>query len=371
MSSLDSLPVDLFLLLIMSLNHAADARALVLTRDWGVNAWHETQADWLIKWRPESAYHITCASGLVLVLESLMKRRQLGLNSKNDVKMTPLHFAAIANKAQMIRMLLSDPSHGVNINSEDAWGQTALYKASSKGNLEAARALILLGGSRININAEDDAGLSPLGVAVSLTEPSCTLVSLLIQAKAACSRGGGDGEPIFHRACSLGRVWSVQHLATIFPIKALIQSRSQGDGATPLHRACQAGQVLVAEALLKLAMSISGGMKGLIEARDGGMRNSLHLTCSSGSAPTIDLILGGIDDSDLTALVNARDEAGRTPLHHLLLSGQAKGKRLECVEMLMEIEGLDVTSSDVYGTTALMLAEGWAEVCELIKMGGG
>jgi ankyrin repeat protein len=371
-TSLDSLPIDLIYVLIICLDRASDARGLILCRNWR-GAWADIQAEWLMKWRKREMIHLVCSSGHSQVLQRLTVagKGKLYLNSFNSSGLAPLHLAAIGNHPEIIKMLIL--SHA-DVNITDSWGQTSLMKASSKGSLAAATALIIHS-PIVSVNAEDDLGISALGVAASLSQPHEDLVALLISHGADMKRGGGEAESAFHRACTLGRVWAVSQLLSV---DGGILSLRAGDGATPLHRACQAGQIEVARILLGAAMSQGGGMKEALEAVDDSMRLALHMACSSRSPRMIDLILGCMDDSGLPSLINARDESGKTPLHHLLLnSNQSGGKQngekeiLVCLDLLIEDGDLDVMVPDAFGCTPLMFAEGWEEVCELLKMAGG
>lgn len=318
--------------------------------------------------------YLVCSSGLVHVLKCLLGRKGppvLDLNFKNSSGLSPLHLASAHNQPYIIDMLLSVcPAADVNI--ADSWGQTSLMKASARGHLSAAKALIDSSSSShlIDVNAEDDLGISALGLAVSLTEQHPDLVALLLDHGATITSGGGEGEPVLHRACALGREWSASLLLSLY--KGLLESRA-GDGATPLHRACQFGHTSVARMILAATMAEGDGFKAVLEAVDDGSRSALHFACSSQSADTVDLVLGCIDDSGLHHLINARDESGRTPLHHLLHSNRKKRVNgiLQCIELLLSDDAVDVTIPDAYGATPLMLADGWQEVCELIKMAGG
>jgi endonuclease YncB( thermonuclease family) len=87
------------------------------------------------------------------------------VNAPDAEELTPLHYAAFAGNAALVRLLLH---HHANPGARDAFGFTPLHAAAREGHLEAARALVAAGAEP---SAMDREGLTPRDVADCMNHP--------------------------------------------------------------------------------------------------------------------------------------------------------------------------------------------------------
>lgn len=100
--------------------------------------------------------YVAAALGDVDTLLRELKRNLKLINKPDKRKMTPLHYAAINNRAEAVEALLSE---GADPQPGDEYGFTPLYYAAEAGNMEVAEKLI---DSGADANAQSDYGLAPL-----------------------------------------------------------------------------------------------------------------------------------------------------------------------------------------------------------------
>ncbi|KAI8068747.1 ankyrin repeat-containing domain protein [Gongronella butleri] len=101
-------------------------------------------------------------SNAVNTVEALLEAGASLTYCEQETQLQPLHFAIVAQKPQLVRLLLK---HGANVNAGDKWHQTPLHWAIEKSKRQTNRSMKieqLLLDAGANVNAQDALGRSPL-----------------------------------------------------------------------------------------------------------------------------------------------------------------------------------------------------------------
>ncbi|MGH9760496.1 MAG: ankyrin repeat domain-containing protein, partial [Blastocatellia bacterium] len=103
------------------------------------------------------------------VAELLVERgADINAVSKNKFTATPLQGAAVTNRIDIARLLIS---HGTNVSPRGEGGASPLHEAAGSGEVEFARMLLDAGA---NVNAKDDEGKTPLTIPLEYKKPEIT-----------------------------------------------------------------------------------------------------------------------------------------------------------------------------------------------------
>lgn len=105
--------------------------------------------------------HYAAAGGQVKVLEYLFGLKGFGPNEVNQMKVTPLHWAAVTGHRNTVDFLVSK---GAKIDAVDDQGRTPLFAAATAGRTDVVDYLIQKGA---NINAKDSGGKTVLDAATT------------------------------------------------------------------------------------------------------------------------------------------------------------------------------------------------------------
>lgn len=97
-----------------------------------------------------------------MLLPLLYFREMIDLNSKDDSKSTPLHWASFTNSESVVAFLLAQPGM-TSLDDPDKEGNTALMTAVSYGNTRVVRRLLMAGANRSIVN---NLNKTPLEVAL-------------------------------------------------------------------------------------------------------------------------------------------------------------------------------------------------------------
>ena len=191
-------------------------------------------------------------------------------------------------------------SLGAAVNAKDRKGRTALHHAASEGNTQIAKLLIAQGA---DVNAKNESEQTPL-----------------------------------HHAAVNGKT----ETADLLILKGTDVNAKDKYGRTPVSRA------LLSE----------GGGRRMVEllVSRGAKISSLHLAAHRGDIDKVrDSLKEGIN-------VDARDEAGQTPLYYAASAGQ-----MHIAEFLIS-KGAEVDAKDKIGDTPLYYAAdaGWRNTAELL-----
>lgn len=199
-------------------------------------------------------------TGDIALFHSLSPHHLLYINSlRNDDSRSPLHVAAAAGHAQIVRILcggFDPPQSGVNNGDEEGW--TALHSSVSSGHVD--------------------------------------VVEILLEAGADVSIANKGRRTALHYAASKGRAGIaaklIEHGAKVNPVDEV--------GCTPLHRAASAGRPEVCELLLEEG--------AVIDATDKmGQTPLMHATICNDKQVALLLIRHGAD-------VDVQDKEGYTVL---------------------------------------------------------
>ncbi|XP_063711529.1 26S proteasome non-ATPase regulatory subunit 10-like [Symsagittifera roscoffensis] len=149
-----------------------------------------------------------CVGGSVATLKQLL---QAGFDPlvPDDAKWTCAHICASIGNVEILQIL---KPFNIDLDAQNATGQTPLHYACSKNRLEVVQFLITAGAK---LDIQDNHGATPL-----------------------------------HRCSSLGH-WKVVELMLQGAGVAKLVNISDSEGNTPLHLACEGGHSSVCSALLK------------------------------------------------------------------------------------------------------------------------
>jgi len=128
--------------------------------------------------------HLAIADGHNRMTALLLQAQADPLLSTSDDALTPLHFAAIYNRPQVIRAL---SKAGVALNPRDDEGETPLHWASRANSKEALAALVALGADTSLVNADGEypaefSSLRPSDIFVA-PAPLLSSDSMMIESK--------------------------------------------------------------------------------------------------------------------------------------------------------------------------------------------
>lgn len=269
-------------------------------------------------------------------------------------RLTPLHFAAMGNHPDVIRILLK---YGATISARDPDQKTPLhYAAKCKGG-EGATVLLELGA---DMKSKDAYGELPAFRAAKSGGIAC--MKAFIAAGFDLRTRGSHGETILH-AAALSTNEMMKYLLGYEEVKMGIHIRD-ADRETPLHCAMDPENVRLlldngadmhardigknTPAHLAAARNDVPCLRVLIEAgfdlhTKGELeRTVLHVAIYRRKAPPVEYLMregGG------AAIVNARDISGLTPLAQAL---EERHDMRSVIDLLLQ-NGADLEAKDRYG----------------------
>ncbi|XP_022698616.1 E3 ubiquitin-protein ligase MIB2-like isoform X1 [Varroa jacobsoni] len=262
----------------------------------------------------KTALQVTCHQGHLTIVELLL-RAKASLESADDDGDTALHYAAFGNQPAVIERLLAA---GANINAQNNTKCTPLHVAVNKQFLECVRVLLsytsALGqhhhGSlrerALNINIQDAYGDTALHDAIGKENEDITDL-LMNVAGVDFSLRNRMGFNVLHHASLKGNAFAVEKL--LARTRQLVDIKKD-DGFAALHLAALNGHVATVELLLDVGRCDP-------DIRNNRLQTSLLLAVAQGHEAIVErLVAWG-------ASVNAQDEDGDTPLHVALIKRPA------------------------------------------------
>ncbi|XP_071109961.1 ankyrin repeat domain-containing protein 50-like [Haliotis cracherodii] len=338
--------------------------------------------------------HVACLGGNVDVVQNILSRDIVDINSRGKYDRTPtmmavgggfkgvfdllvvkgadvslvdndgntvLHVAFIGGHAEMVKYVLSQVS--VEINGRGQYGRTPLMMSAVKGNWKAFEVLVnkgcdlspvdnggynilhvaCLGGSCevvkyivsrkiIDINSRGQYGRTPVMIAAEKGHRE--VLDLLMKEGGDLTQLDDDGENILHVACMLDHVEMVKYVMSLH----IVDINSRGSfGRTPLMTAASGGHRDLFEKLVENGADMS------LKDEDG--EDILHIACLGGNVDMVKHIL-----LQTSVDVNSKGQYGRTPI----MTAAAKGHR-KAFDLLRRI-GADVSLADDHGNNILHLA---------------
>lgn len=255
---------------------------------------------------------------------------------------TCLHYAAIFNKVELSKLLLSYDS--VDVNAKDNWGETPLHWVFQWPNAPSELVKLLLSRGA-DVDAQDNDSQAPLYEACS--------VGNLEGARLLLDYGAdvNDGEDVFgytalHAAVSKGNLEIVKLLVN----RGAELSRKNKQGRDPVSQAADEGENSILRFLLDAWKTQGTSMQFLLTPDLNG-HTPLHRSAAKGHEEAVRILLNAGNASEICSQVNHN---GSTPLHSAAHRGRAK-----VVQILAE-HGADVGTRNANGKTPIDVAlSGW------------
>ncbi|PSN40934.1 hypothetical protein C0J52_16263 [Blattella germanica] len=258
--------------------------------------------------------------------EMAIKLLKLGANpkAKDEYGRTPMHYAVKKNLMKVVECRLELKC---DIDCTNKYGDTPLLEAIEQGNEEMAIKLLKLGA---NLNAKDEYGRTPMHYAAGKNLMKVVECLLELKCDIDCTSKYGQ-TPLLHAI-----KWRNEEIAiTLLKLGANPNAKDKY-GRTPMHYAVEANLIKVVECLLEL---------------------KCYIDCTSkyGYTPLLIAITRLNDEIGIKLLKhganpNAKDECGRTPMHHAV-----EANLIKVVECLLELE-CDIDCSNTEGGTPLLKA---------------
>lgn len=271
------------------------------------------------------------------------------INSKHAASgETPLHIAARHGHREVCLVLLGN---GAEVNAADDIGLTALHKACSMGKAQIAELLLANGADP---NAKSDSGARPLHVAVA--SGSKATVETLLRFKSQVN----PRDDLFLTPLAFAKQAKAEDLAHLLQQhggvedpRASGQGRSESQdpisGETDIHGLARSGS---REELLALLAKPKTDVN--LPRNDGA--TPLHIAAKSANHTALKVLLAAGANRE------ARTEEGETPLHWAVRAGD-----LKAVELLLQMKA-NPHAQNEQGKTALHFAaeRGQAAIAKLL-----
>ena len=274
-------------------------------------------------------------NGDLVLLKSMIEGNKDLLESRIDTYFTPLNFASLEGKTDIVKYLVDK---GADINTRDREGSIPLQNAAIKGYLDIVIILVEKGS---DVNYKDDNDVTPLHFACM--SGNYELVKYLIDNGAnvrAVSKAGR--EPIFEAAWG-GNLEMIKFLES----KGSDLKGINSNGNTPLHFASRNGSKELIEYILSKGYDIN-------QKNNAGQAPIVWAVAGNSPEVIRFLIEKGAD-------INAKDSDGRS----LMFNASARGSK-ETIELLQSY-GLDINEKDNFGMTPLQSGiRGGIEILEYL-----
>ena len=341
--------------------------------------------------------HLAAYHGLMDIIIDLITKYKCDTNCKDDYGRTPLHYAVINNRLEVVKILNRYKQHD-SINSQNNNGNTPLHYACRNGHLDIAQYLIseahcdpscentdgdtplhiacrndrlhivqyLLSTGKVNPFAKNNEGRIPL-YAVEINSRIFKLpmlhlaahhgwmdiiIDLITKYKCDTNCKDGYGRTPLHFACNNGYLNITQYLISEAHCNP---SCENNDGDTPLHFACQYGHNHIVQYLLSTGKvdPFAKNNECRIPLYTVKMNRTnyhqlpmLHLAAHHG---WMDIIIDLI--TKYKCDTNCKDDYGRTPLHYAVCNNH-----LEVVRYFINEQHCDPMNKDQLNDTPLHLA---------------
>lgn len=265
----------------------------------------------------------------------------IDINSQNEYGDTPLYEASITNHIEIVELLLSYPN--IVINAQSDRGATALFVSSSNNHIGIVE--LLLAHPEIDINIANKEGLTPLHVSSRFN--NIEVVKLLlsrpeINVNTIATEKVYKETPL-HSATERVNIEVVEMLLDHPDIDPNIKNKDQD---TPFFLACKFGNIDILKLFLKY------------DNIDVNIPNSVPETpltylISTNSVYQIDVLW---NDTNFASRVdiNAQDDVGRTALHYACKSFDGE----TIIPILLSHPNIDPNIKDIKGSSPISYAYG-------------
>lgn len=282
-------------------------------------------------------YNVACSSarlGKIEIMEVFAKYKEL-INSKDDLRMTPLMCAITAGHKPVCEILIKA---GADLLATDKEGSNAMHIAVNWEKNEILQMLVV---HKVLINSKDNSGTTPLMLAIRKGhQPSC---EVLVKAGADLLATDSYGLNAMHIAVYFAQNEIVQMLAVQ---NQLINSKNK-IGRTPLMIAGEMGYMHICETLMQAGSDLF--------AIDNEGCNIMHVAANNGKIEVLQMFV------TQQKLINSRNKKGETPL---MLAAEA-GHKSAC-EVLMKA-GADPIATDNDGQNVIHKVVKFKKI-EIVKM---
>ena len=297
------------------------------------------------------------------------KRGTVLLRETMRLSRTALHLAAMNGKRRVVEILLSRGSavrgSRERIAKKDLWGDTPLHLAASKGHLDIVTLLLEAGAEP---NEGGNGGATPLHRAVN--QEHYYVTQKLLEGGADAATRNSGGQTALHVAAEIGHVTLVELLlrANASP------NERDNSGQNALHLAAASSNTRLTEILLRSPVDI--------QERTNDGRIALDFAFAARNWETTKILLDkGVPKRELTGaepttrpLAANRDIIALLkqytddwPEHTTVLNTATSFGNEALISRLLEEHGVDVTSRDSEGTTALHIAAAKGH-CECVSL---
>ncbi len=250
----------------------------------------------------------------------LVEEGSVDPNSRDELGLSPLHFAAARGSIDLMKALLK---RGARPDERGRDDQGPLFMACITGHAEAVRELLKAGVSPSSKYYEAEA---VPGIVVAATRNHMQVINELLVAGAWIDETDAQGHTALHTACFCGN----QQSAVFLVERGANVNLASRKGATPLAWAAHKGHVQVAKALLDKGANVDG------VPQEYGHN---HIVAPS-EIETIPLLAAArADKLDVLKLLldrGANKEAKNESMRETALHVGAKGDSLSCVKELLK-----------------------------------
>ncbi|WP_342189704.1 ankyrin repeat domain-containing protein [Spiroplasma endosymbiont of Dilophus febrilis] len=265
------------------------------------------------------------------VVEVLLKSKNIKnkINNKSYLNIGCLHWISLnsknINNLEIAELLIDN---GADVNLQDENDATPLYYAISTNNKEMVQLLINKGANIKNITKN---GLTPLYYAIILDNKE--MVQLLIEKGANVNMQDENGLTPLHFAIEENNQEMVQLLINN---NADVNIKITSDGATILHYAILNNKKEMVKLLIKKGANVNKGVNGLIP---------LYYAISTNNKEMVQLLI------NKGANVNMQDENDFSPLYYAI-----NEENIEIVKLLLANDA-DVNLQNKNGLTPLLYSK--------------
>ncbi|XP_071965136.1 transient receptor potential cation channel subfamily A member 1-like isoform X2 [Antedon mediterranea] len=302
--------------------------------------------------RGAGVLHHSVKGNNIQIMEFLISEG-IDVNLQDSSQNTPLHWAALYDKPDACRLLLSE--FGANPNILNDCHQAPLHIGCDKNYTSIVE--ILCSESKTDINLAGDAGQTPLHYCA--VKDSVETANILIRKEAKMTIPDSNGMYVLHSAATHA---SSRVLDLLFTegekfgcTRKSMLSLLDREQNSALHCAVNGGDINAVKLCLDFGVALD------VKQDDGS--TAIHLACSLGCLKIIKLM---IEREPGKHLLEIKDNQNQTPLHKAAMFDHE-----ELVKLLIN-EGASVDPVDTHNRTPLLLATargGWRTVRLLLSRG--
>ena len=190
-------------------------------------------------YRDDTAIHISCSNGNLPIVEYLIGKQKVDIDTKGYDERTPLQCACKGSHLQIAEYLII---HGANINAKDNNGNYVIHYASNSDLLQIVKYLIE--NRKVDLNTKGYFERTPLHKACE--NGYLPIVDYLISKGANIEAKDKEGKTPLHYACSNNHSLIVGYLIS----KGANIEAMDENGRTPLHHASYSSKIDIVKFLI-------------------------------------------------------------------------------------------------------------------------